>query len=317
MDPRTVLGVTPEATEEEIKEAYKKLAFELHPDRNKSSKEAEEKFKEINTAYQILTGKIKDTERHPDMSDFFKHGGFGFDPFTNPFAQQEQQIRLTLQISLEEAYSGSNKKIQFSVRSACHSCREAGREIGTENCPACRGSGRITVSTMSSTFAVFMPCQMCAGVGKKLGNVCSKCHGQCTIVTPHETSVAVPVGVREGETLAAGDGSRIIIQYQPHPMFKVLQGSLNIESEISADLFDLLLGGEAAVKTLSGEMRVKIDSGLRPGNRLRIKGAGMIDRRGNKGDHIVRIWAEMPKLTENHKNILKNLQEERKGEKHE
>lgn len=326
MDPYKVLGIDPGAPEEEIKKAYKKLALEWHPDRHGGDSKAEEKFKEISAAYQILTGKLKQPNQgfppgfgpgttDEELFEFFRgHTGFSFGDVFTPFAHRTQaQVRLSMQLPLEEICAGGQKTVRFVKQSGCHNCSGLGHEISKEACPTCGGAGR-SISSAHSVFKISMTCQACRGTGKKLGSLCSVCRGICTISTQHETTVNIPPGILDGETIAAADGSHVTVHYKEHPVFKIVPRTLNTESEIETSLFDLLLGGEAAVQTLVGEMRVKIDPSLRPGSRLRIRGAGMLGRQGNRGDHVVRIWARMPKLTEDHLQALRKIRVEAEGE---
>jgi molecular chaperone DnaJ len=327
LDPHKTLGINPGASEEDIKKAYKKLALEWHPDRHGGDSKAEEKFKEISAAYQILTGKIKYPHQGPiqngfpgftdeELFEFFRGGEAGFQ-FNNmpPFMHRTRaQVRLSIQVTLEEACAGGRKTIRFSKQENCHSCSGIGREVGKDVCPVCGGTGRITANT-SSVFTIMVTCKACSGLGKKLGSPCGACRGMRVITTQHETTVEIPPGIGNGETIVTADGLYVTIHHIEHPIFKVVLGTLNIENEIETSLFDFLLGGEAVVTTLVGEMRVKIDSGLRPGSRLRIRGAGMLSRQGNRGDHVVRVWAVIPKLTGDHQLTLKKLRAEIEGDK--
>lgn len=327
MNPREILGVASDASEEDIKKAYKKLAMEWHPDRHGGSKEAEEKFKEINAAYQILTGKMKDRNApapgptDEELFEFMRSAGGGFgDAFFRGgfgdafFAHRARiHVRLSIQISLEEAYAGGKRTIRYSKRGECPECGGIGREVGEEPCPECGGRGKSSTSA-SAMFVIHMSCGACSGLGKKLGKICPRCQGMRTVTTQHETVVDIPAGAGENDVIQAADGSHVTIRHTAHPFLKEVPGTLHTESEIDTGLFDLLLGGEATVRTLAGDMRIKIDPGLRPGSQLRIKSAGMRDKLGNKGDHVVRVWAEMPKLTEDQKQALDKIRAEFKGE---
>jgi molecular chaperone DnaJ len=316
-DPHEILGVSPGASEEDIKRAYKRMAMEWHPDRHGGSKEAEERFKEVNAAYQILTGKAGRGQgpSSPNASPFEgmdeeileflgDNGFFQFGDMFAPFIHQAQaRIRLLMLVTLEEAYAGGLRAVRFSRPDRCQACAGLGREIRPGACPACGGAGRLSTSA-STVFRIMMPCQACSGSGKALGGACGACRGARTTTTSHETIVDIPPGVRNGETVVAADGSSVAVRYAEHPTIRIVAETLDTESEVETDLFDLVLGGEAAVVTLAGEMRVKIEPGLKPGSRLRIRGAGMIDRRGARGDHMVRVWARMPRLTEAQRKAL-------------
>lgn len=319
MNPREVLGVAHDASEEDIKKAYRRLAMEWHPDRHGGSKEAEEKFKEINAAYQILVGKDRQAGHpvHPSFRDeeMFEFFGGGF-PFGDAFGgfPHGAGTRLFLGVTLEEVCSGCRKEIEFTVLDKCAACKGVGREVHAEDCPACGGRGRVAVPTSTTVFTIHMACQLCGGIGKRLGGPCVSCHGAKRSAAHHKTTVDVPMGVLEGETLAAADGTPVTVRYERHSVFTLVPGTLNTEGETDVNVLDMLLGGEAVVKTLAGEMRMKIEPGLRPGSRLRVRGAGLVGRRGDRGDHIVRVWADMPTLTEHQRRLLAEARAD-KGEK--
>jgi molecular chaperone DnaJ len=331
MNPHEILGVTSDASEEDIKKAYKKLAMEWHPDRHGGDSKAEEKFKEINTAYQILTGKIKQPNQgsfqsgfpgfmDEEVFEFFKHGNYSgsIDDMFRAFVHQHQthaQVRFSMQVSLEEACAGGQKTIHFSTHNKCPDCYGSGRTIHKDSCLSCGGTGRKNIGGISTVFNTWVVCSTCLGLGKELGGLCQgACGGTGTVTVQHKTIVDLPPGISNGETIVAADGSHITVYHKEHRFFKIVPRTLNTESEIEISLFDLMLGGLAAVPTLVGEKRVKIDIGLRPGSRLRIRGAGMLDRQGNRGDHVVRVWAEMPKLTEDQQQVLKKMRSEIEGE---
>jgi len=321
-NPHEILGVAPNASDGDIKKAYKKMAMEWHPDHHGGSKEAEEKFKEINAAYQILTGKAKNQESvfRPSATDeevfeFFRNGGgFPFDDVFAPFMHRARmRVSLTIMISLEEAYAGGRKTIQYTRQDPCPGCGGHGREINEEACTSCGGSGRTAASTSSTVFTIMFTCQACSGLGKKFGNVCAKCRGARNVTTQRETVVDLPKGISDGQRLDAADGSQIIVRYLPHPSLSIVPGTLNTQSEAEVGIFDLILGGSVSVKTLAGEMSVKIEPGWRPGNSLRMRGAGMAGCQGAKGDHILRIWARMPALTEEQRKALEAMRAKIEG----
>lgn len=321
MNPYEILGVTNTASEEDIKKAYKKLALEWHPDRHGGSKEAEEKFKEINAAYQTITNKSKGQQQFgPNISDeelfnMFR-GGFSFEDMFSPFVQKttRAQVKLSIGITLEEAYFGSHKDIRFTKKEQCSSCNGFGKEISSEVCPVCRGSGKIS-NSISSNFTMFTTCHGCGGIGKKLGKTCEKCQGSKTISTLCDTSIDIPSGIQDGESILTSDGVVAILHYMKHPVFSIIPGTLNTESEINLSIFDLMLGATPIVKTITGDMRVKIDPGLKPGSRLRIRNAGMTSRRGERGDHIVCVLANIPKFTEEQQKVLTKMKTEIEGDK--
>jgi len=303
MNPHEVLGVSSEASDEDIKKAYKKLALEWHPDRHGGSKDAEEKFKEINAAYQALTNKQKGGFSSPPegFEDLFNFG---------PFAHQ--MVNLTMRISFEDAFVGGRKTIEFSSRKQCQECHGIGKATSENACTQCGGSGRVSMGG-TAVFSIFRECHICRGSGKQLGGKCVKCGGLGANISHHKTAVDIPPGVMNGEVVLSVDGFPICVCLDDHPVFRIVRGTPNVESNVEVNLFDLILGGETIVPTLSGEKRIKIDQGLQPGSCLRIKGAGMPDRRGGKGDHMVRILAKMPKLTADQQQTLMKMRVEIEG----
>jgi molecular chaperone DnaJ len=301
-NPYEILGVSPDTPLEDVKKAYKKLAMEWHPDRHGGDKNAEEKFKEINNAYQIITKKNNNNGMHVDDIDIeslFSQFGFG-----SHFSNVHQDTALSMQVSLEDVYSGCTKSVNFSIKEKCSSCNGSGKKLSNETCPGCKGSGKLRAPGSSGMFVFMVTCQLCGGIGRKNDGSCEVCHGVGSIQKHHDTKIVIPKGAWHGDVLIADDGSKIRIHFMNHDFLSIIPGSLNIGSEISVNIFDFIVGGEVSVKTLAGVMKVKIDAGIRPGSNLRIKEAGMINRHGQKGDHIVKIWADVPKLTKENIDIL-------------
>ena len=237
-----VLGVSKGASEEEIKKAYKKLARKYHPDLNPDNKEAEEKFKEVNEAYEILSDSNKKARYDPfgfagvdpnygagaggggfdggfdfgDLGDIFGSffgGGFGGGRRANPNAPQRgESIRLSLAISFEEAAFGCEKEVSVDRMEQCGTCSGSGCAAGTspEVCPDCHGTGQVQVrrQTPMGVFATSAPCGKCGGKGKIIHQPCPDCRGSGTVRKRKTIQVSIPAGIDNGQTISVrGQGS--------------------------------------------------------------------------------------------------------------
>ena len=228
-----VLGVTKGASEDEIKKAYKKMARKYHPDLNPGDKEAEEKFKEVNEAYEVLSDPDKkaryDQYGHAgvdpnfgagagfdgnfdfgDLGDIFGSffgGGFGGGRRTNPNAPQRgESIRMSLAISFEEAAFGCEKAVTVERMEQCETCRGNGCAPGTtpEVCPDCRGTGQVQVrrQTPMGVFATSAPCSKCGGKGQIIHQPCKDCHGSGTVRRRKTIQATIPAGIDNGQTIS-------------------------------------------------------------------------------------------------------------------
>ena len=229
-----VLGITKGASEDEIKKAYKKMARKYHPDLNPGDKEAEEKFKEVNEAYEVLSDPDKkaryDQYGHAGVDPNFGAGGAGFDGSfdfgdlgdifgsffgggfgggrrTNPNAPQRgESIRMSLAISFEEAAFGCEKEVTVDRMEQCGACHGSGCAPGTspEVCPDCHGSGQVQVrrQTPMGVFASTSPCSKCGGTGKIIHQPCSDCHGQGRVRKRRAIKVNIPAGIDDGQTIS-------------------------------------------------------------------------------------------------------------------
>lgn len=235
-DPYEVLGVAKNATDDEIKKAYKKLAIKYHPDRNPDNKEAEEKFKEAAEAYDILRDKDKRARYDQfgfagmgggasgfggagmDMNDIFSMfgdifgghmGGGGFDSFfgggrssqRGPQRHKGGDLRVRVKLTLEEVAKGVTKKYNVRKKVTCDKCHGSGSQDGVmDTCPTCHGSGVVSrvMNTMFGSMQTQSPCQACGGQGKTIKNKCTKCHGQGIIDGEEIISINIPAGVADG-----------------------------------------------------------------------------------------------------------------------
>ncbi|MCX7919989.1 MAG: molecular chaperone DnaJ [bacterium] len=344
-----ILGVSRDASLDEIKKAYRKLAMQFHPDRNPNNKEAEEKFKEASEAYEVLSDPEKrqryDAYGHEGVRSTFSPGGFTWQDFHhfsdisdifgdledffglgNIFGGRSRRTRRTirrgadiqyeLEITLEEAATGVEKKIDVPRHETCLDCRGTGAKQGTspQSCPSCHGSGQQRYTQGFFTFA--QTCTRCRGHGTVITDPCPQCRG--TGLVEHIRSLSVKVhpgvdtGVRlrirgEGES-APGGGQPgdlyVLINVKPHPIFERHENDLVCEVPIT--FTQAVLGAEIEVPTLDGKVKMKIPAGTPSHKLFRLKGKGIPDLHGQgMGDLHVRVVVEIPtKLTAKQKELL-------------
>src|ERR1700731_1893833 len=285
-----VLGVNRGAGEIELKKAYRTLAIQFHPDRNPGNKDAEERFKELNEAYQVLS----DPERRAQY-DRFGHaafqgpqggpGGFGGFDFSQGFEKVVKFQRLT-------------------QCEACNGTRARGGSSGARQCPNCRGSGQ--VRTQQGFFSISTTGGQGRGEGMIISDPCPKCQGQGRIRKAESLAVKIPPGVDNGSRLKLrGEGEAgygggpqgdlyVVIHVKEHAMFVRQDNDVIIEVPISFP--QAAVGTEIEVPTLEGKAKLKIPSGTQSGKILRLKGKGIVDLHGyGRGDQLVKIVVETPK----------------------
>lgn len=345
-----VLGLQKGASEDDIKRAYKRLASKHHPDKNQGSKEAEEKFKEINEAYEVLGDDQKRTAYDQYGHAAFEQGGgaggfgggFGGADFGDMFGDifgdifggggrgrqrvvRGEDLRYDLEISLEEAVKGTTKDIQINTLAHCDSCGGSGAEKGSkvETCPHCHGSGRIR--RQQGFFVSESICPTCHGSGKKIEKPCRNCHGEGRVHKKENLSVKIPAGVDTGNQLrlagkgAAGENGApagdlyVVIHVREHNIFK--RDGSNLYCEVPISFATAALGGEIEVPTLDGRVKLKIPAETQTGKLFRMRGKGVTSTRsGYAGDLICRIVVETPvNLTSEQKELLHKLEESLQG----
>jgi len=342
-----ILGVSKSASKDEIKKAYRTTAFKYHPDKNPGDKVAEEKFKEASEAYSVLSDDKKKTNYDQFGHAAFENGGgsgqgFGgfdassfsdiFEDFFSDFTggsrsssrrssrNRGNDLRYDLSISLEEAYKGLDKKINYTTYKKCGSCKGSGAEPGSKpiTCDYCDGRGKIRSN--QGFFTIQQTCPQCNGYGETISKACSTCRGNGKIQSNENVSVKIPKGVDDGTRIrlagkgeagskGAGSGDLyLFISVQNHSLFKRSEENLFFELPIS--FADAALGTTIEVPCIDGsKVKVKIPAGTQHGKQLRLKEKGMpVLKRSTFGDLYIRIIPEVPvSLTKRQKEILEEF----------
>ena len=342
-----VLGVSKNASPEELKSAYRKLAIKHHPDKNPDNKNSEEKFKEASEAYGILS----DQEKKQNYDNFGhaafeggggrQSGGFGgadfsdiFEDFFGDFGggsrsrnsrssnNRGSDLRYDLSISLEEAFGGKKQDIKFSTTEKCNTCKGNGSKPGysPDKCTYCGGNGK--VRSNQGFFTVQQTCPQCNGNGEEITNPCNDCSGQGKKNASKKISVTIPKGVDDGTRIRlAGKGEAgsrggatgdlyLFININSHDLFKRSDENLFFEFPIS--IADAALGATIEIPTIDGgKSKIKIPEGTQNGKQFRLKGKGMpFMRRGDYGDLYVQVNTEVPvSLNKQQKELLEKFRE--------
>jgi len=340
-----VLGVDKSANKDEIKKAYRKLALKYHPDKNKGDKSAEEKFKEASEAYHVLSDDKRkanyDQFGHAAFQGAGGQGGFGNFDFSSSFSDifedvfgdfgfgssgrsrrgrsnnRGNDLRYDISIDLDDAFTGTEKKINYTTYKKCKTCSGSGSKPGSKpsSCSYCGGQGRVRSS--QGFFTIQQTCPECGGEGEKITNPCNNCSGAGKIQSNESVSVKIPKGVDDGTRIRiAGKGEAgskggtsgdlyLFISVEPHNIFKRSEENLYYELPIS--FTDAALGATVEVPSIDGgKTKIKIPSGTQSGKQLRLKGKGMpVLKRSIFGDLYIRIVTEVPtSLTKRQKELL-------------
>ncbi|MFA5048444.1 MAG: J domain-containing protein [Patescibacteria group bacterium] len=317
MNPYEILGITDGASKEEIKKAYKDLAKKWHPDVNGGDKAAEEKFKEISAAYELLKkgnwSYQPSTQGFHNINDIFSQFGIDidfnpFDPFSRVQKRNIKKRKTTINVTFEEAFNGCTKKVILSEDKQCNSCGGSGLKFKDNFCSVCHGNGKVRVNHGEVVIAT--NCHSCKGFGREVDRTCSDCNGAGKTFNNKELSISIPPGTRHSSVLNLEADLDMIVLFKSHPEFVLLNDGVDIGSRISIDIFDAILGDNININTLSGIKKLKIPACVQPNTILRIKEGGFNNFNGQKGDHLVEVNVKIPtEITEEQKEAICKLKE--------
>ncbi|ARJ04944.1 chaperone protein DnaJ 2 [Cnuibacter physcomitrellae] len=346
-DHYDVLGVSREATPDEIKKAYRKLARELHPDVNPSP-EAQEKFKQVTHAYDVLSdpGARRDYDRGPQPG--FGQGAGGFGGFGDIFetffggatgaqrgprsrAERGQDALLRVEVDLGEVVFGTHRDIEVDTAVVCETCQGSCCQPGTQpvTCDVCRGSGQIqrTVRSLLGNVVTSAPCGTCRGYGTVIPYPCNTCQGQGRVRARRTIPVDIPAGVESGLRLqlpgqgevgpAGGPQGDVYleIKVRHHDVFSRADDDLLCTLEVQ--MWDAVLGTTTTVQALDGDIELELRPGVQSGDVLTVKGRGITHLRGaGRGDLRVGVHVLTPtKLDGKQKDLIRQLAASHKGQK--
>lgn len=348
-----LLGVPRNASDSEIKKSFRRLAMKYHPDRNKDNPEAEEKFKKIKEAYDVLSDQKKrsayDQFGHagvdPTMAGAGGFGGFGAETFSDIFsdvfgdifgtgagsarrrgrAQRGADLRYNLDLTLEEAVAGAEVKIRVPTYVTCSECGGTGAKQGSSpvTCFTCHGQG--VVRMQQGFFSVQQTCPACHGTGQMIKDPCRACHGQGRVQETKTLAVKIPPGVDTGDRIRlAGEGEAgegggpagdlyVQIRVKEHPIFT--RDGVHLYCEVPISFPMACLGGELEVPTLDGKVMLKIPPETQTGQSFRLRGKGVKPIRGGAvGDLICRVRVETPvNLSREQAELIRKLDESLSG----
>ena len=344
-DYYALLGVDRNATDEEIKKAYRRLAMKHHPDRNAQDKDAERKFKEVSEAYEVLSDPQKrqaynmhghagvdasaaaQARGGSNFSDIFDDifgdvfGGRGGRQGGGNAVYKGADLSYTLDLSLEDAVHGSEVKIRVPTKVACKTCKGSGAKDGSApvTCRTCNGNGQVRIQ--QGFFSIQQTCPSCRGKGKVIADQCKPCNGSGLTRDEKTLSVKVPPGVdsgdrirlsREGEAGPNGgpNGDLYVqVQVRPHAIFQ--REAIHLYCEVPISFTTSALGGEIEVPTLEGRLKLKIPAETQTGKLFRLRGKGVrsVHNEG-PGDLICKVLVETPvNLDKQQKQWLQQLEE--------
>ncbi len=335
-----VLGVKKGASAEEIKKAYRKLARKHHPDVNPGDKAAEDRFKGVSEAYEVLSDEQKRQQYDALGHAAFEGGrpgggggphGFGGgagefrvdlnDLFGDLFGgggrragpRRGADLEYDLEIDFREAVLGTEKEVSYRRAVPCPTCAGQGHRAGTGGgtCPGCGGSGRTSVRR--GPLAMPQPCPRCGGTGRLPGDPCGDCGGRGATPGSEHIRVRIPAGVEEGSRVrvagkgeAGGEGGAgdlfILVRVRPDPHFR--REGADVVTGVRVPVLDAVLGGQVLVRTLGDEVRMKIPAGTQHGQRFRLKGKGVPGR----GDLYAEVQLDVPtRLDPGAREVLEGL----------
>ena len=346
-----VLGVNKDASEEDVKKAYRKLAMKWHPDRNPENPKAEEHFKEAKLAYEILSDSKKraayDQFGHAGVDPSAMAGagaGAGFSGFGDVFSDifgeifggagrtgrssvfRGADLRYNLEIALEQAAKGFETRIRIPTMAECATCKGSGAKPGTQptTCTTCRGQGQVRVS--QGPFSIAQTCPRCHGTGKMIANPCSACSGAGRVKHQKTLQVRIPSGVDEGDRVRlTGEGEPgvnggppgdlyVQVHIKPHPVFQRDHDDLHCEMPVSFTI--AALGGDIDIPTLDGTARIRVPAESQSGKTFRLRGKGIKGVRSDfPGDLFCHVVVETPvNLTDRQKELLREFETTTQGD---
>ncbi|MBK9606252.1 MAG: molecular chaperone DnaJ [Betaproteobacteria bacterium] len=328
------LGVNRDATDEDIKKSYRKLAMKFHPDRNPDNKESEEKFKEAKEAYEVLADAKKraayDQFGHAGVDQTVGGGagaGAGFGGFADAFGDifgdlfggargggggrggngvyRGADLRYNLEISLEDAARGTEAKIRIPTMEACEPCHGTGAKPGTKpvTCTTCNGHGQVRVS--QGFFSIQQTCSECHGTGKMIADPCRTCHGAGRVKNHKTLSVKIPQGVDQDDRIRlAGEGEPGVNGGPAGDLYVVMnlkphpvfqREAADLHCEMPISFATAALGGSVEIPTLEGKAQIKIPAETQSGQTFRLKNKGIKPVRGHTpGDLYCHVAIETP-----------------------
>lgn len=349
-----VLGLGKDASGDEIKRSYRKLAMKYHPDRNPDDAEAEAKFKEAAEAYEVLSDDAK-RQRYDQMGhagvDGMGHAGGGFSSMEDIFSafgdifgggggggsifdsffgggggggrrrggpSQGASLKMRLEIDFREAAFGCEKTIDLKRNETCGACNGTGGRNGAKptTCPTCGGAGAVRQG--QGFFVVQTTCPTCGGSGQVISDPCTTCHGSGFEAKTTTIKVRIPAGIDDGTRLrVTGEGEPskdggprgdlyVYISVKADKFFE--RHDNNVVCKLSVSYAQAALGAELEVETLTGKARLKVPAGSQPGEMLRMRGQGIADEYGRKGDQIVVLEIHVPKKpTGRYRELLEEM----------
>jgi molecular chaperone DnaJ len=353
-DYYATLGVAREASPEDLKKAYRKLAMQHHPDRNPGDKQAEGKFKEVNEAYDVLKDEQKRAAYDRYGHAAFEQGGGGraggfefsgggglndiFDQMFGEFmgggrrgggrARGGADLQQQVQIDLVQAFAGVKISLRVPTRVTCDACSGSGSEDKTRSadaCGTCHGAGK--VRAQQGFFLIERTCPTCGGAGRVIRNPCKVCQGQGTVQRERTLQVAVPAGVEDGNRIRlAGEGEAggqgappgdllVHIAIRPHQIFE--RDGANLALRMPVRMSQAALGAELEVPVIDGtRIKVKVPAGTQTGEQIRVRGKGFsVLRSAVRGDLYIQVLVETPQhLTRRQRELLEEFEAE--AEKH-
>ncbi len=328
-----VLGVPRNADADAIKKAYRQLALKYHPDKNPGDKPAEEKFKELGEAYEILSDPQKRAlyNEHGHAAFDRRAGAYGGGPFHDPFEifrevfgggglfedlfgggrpdstqpHRGNDLRYDLEITFDEAAHGCEKEITVTKPESCEACQGSGAEAGSRirTCQACGGRGQVVNSR--GIFSIAQTCGHCQGAGRVFERPCRPCHGEGRRDRPSKIKLRIPAGVDTGSRLrSVGNGEAgfrggpagdlyVVLHVKAHPIFQ--RDGDDLLCEVPVSFVQAALGADIEVPALEGKTAIKIPPGTQPSTMFRLKGMGIKNVQGyGRGDLHVRVNVEVP-----------------------